>query len=131
MTLLRLKKKGDIETTVNYNAKDSLNFNLKTQDIIMFKEAHVDYGDIELEADKIKVNYNTKILDASGITSDSHRQNCLENLSSHDKGDKSIKQEQITYNFDSKKAIIKGVVTPTRNAPCIQTGLRKMKKMKC
>lgn len=105
---LKARAKGDIKTTVNYNAKDSLNFNLKTQDIIMYKEAHVDYGDIELEADKIKVNYNTKILDASGL------QDTAGNVTGEpvftDKG-QVYQTENITYNFDTKKAIIKGVVT--------------------
>lgn len=105
---VKSKKKGDIATTVNYNAKDSLNFNLKTQDIIMYKNAHVDYGDIELEADKIKVNYNTKILDASGL------QDTAGKITGEpvftDKG-QVYQTEKITYNFDTKKAIIKGVVT--------------------
>jgi ABC-type Na+ efflux pump permease subunit len=65
---VKTKKKGDIATTVNYSAKDSMNFNMKTQDIIMFKKAHVDYVDIYLDADKIKVNYNTKILALRIIT---------------------------------------------------------------
>ncbi|WMN10817.1 putative LPS assembly protein LptD [Marivirga salinae] len=105
---VKAKKKGDIETTVNYNAKDSLNFNLKTQDIIMYKNAHVDYGDIQLEADKIKVNYNTKVLDASGLA-DSTGEMTGEPVFT-DKG-QVYQTEKITYNFDSKKAIIKGVVT--------------------
>jgi len=102
------KKKGDIATTVNYNAKDSLNFNLKTQDIIMFKEAHVDYGEIELDADKIKVNYNTKVLDASGLKDTSGNISGKPIFS--DRG-QVYQTDEIRYNFDTKKAIIKGVVT--------------------
>lgn len=102
------QKKGDIKTTVNYNAKDSLNFNLKTQDIIMYKEAHVDYGEIKLDADKIKVNYNTKILDASGLKDTADKVTGKPVFT--DKG-QVYQTDQITYNFDTKKAIIKGVVT--------------------
>lgn len=99
---------GDIKTTVNYNAKDSINFNIKTQDIIMFKTAHVDYGEIELDADKIKVNYATKVLDAEGVP-DSTGQ-AVGNPVFTDKG-QVYQTEGITYNFDTKKAIIKGVIT--------------------
>ncbi|HET8860914.1 putative LPS assembly protein LptD [Marivirga sp.] len=102
------KVKGDIKTTINYNATDSMNFNLKTQDIIMYNEAHVDYGDIELEADKIKVNYNTKILDASGLRDSAN--NMTGEPVFTDKG-QVYQTEKITYNFDTKRAIIKGVVT--------------------
>jgi lipopolysaccharide assembly outer membrane protein LptD (OstA) len=105
---VKTQKKGDIATTVNYSAKDSLNFNLKTQDIIMFKGAHVDYGEIELDADKIKVNYNTKVLNASGLKDSTDKVTGKPIFT--DKG-QVYQTDQITYNFDTKKAIIKGVVT--------------------
>lgn len=105
---VKVKKKGDIATTVNYNATDSLNFNLKTQDIIMYKKAHVDYGDIKLDADKIKVNYNTKILDASGIADSTGK---MQGKPIFDDKGQIYQTEMISYNFDTKKAIIKGVVT--------------------
>ena len=104
----RKKKKSDIETTVNYKAKDSLNFNLKTQDIIMFNDAHVDYGEIMLDADNITVNYVTKVLNAAGIQDSTGKLQGKPIFT--DKG-QIYQTEKITYNFDTKKAIIKGVVT--------------------
>ncbi|GAA5021392.1 hypothetical protein GCM10011506_02880 [Marivirga lumbricoides] len=118
-------QKGDIQTTVNYKAKDSVNFNLKTQNIIMYDDAHVDYGDIELDADKIKVNYETKILDAEGLP------DSLGVIQGDpvftDKG-QVYQTKQITYNFDSKKAIIKGVITQQGEAFMHSEWIKKNEK---
>ncbi len=104
----KIANKSDIQTTVNYKAKDSVNFNLKTQDIIMFNKAHVDYGEILLDADKIKVNYGTKVLDAEGLPDTTGTIQGKPIFT--DKG-QVYQTDEITYNFDTKKAIIKGVVT--------------------
>ncbi|MBK6264727.1 LPS-assembly protein LptD [Marivirga sp. S37H4] len=118
-------RKGDIQTTVNYKAKDSVNFNLKTQDIIMYNTAHVDYGDIELDADKIKVNYESKILDAQGLA------DTLGTVRGKpiftDKG-QVYQTEEITYNFDTKKAIIKGVITQQGEAFMHSEWIKKNEK---
>ncbi len=116
---------GDIKTTVNYKAKDSINFNLKTQDIIMFKTAHVDYGEIELDADRIKVNYATKILDAEGIA-DSTGKMMGEPVFT-DKG-QVYQTEGIIYNFDTKKAVIRGVITQQGEAFMHSEWIKKNEK---
>ena len=116
---------GDIKTTVNYKAKDSINFNLKTQDIIMFKTSHVDYGDIELDADRIKVNYATKILDAEGVQ-DSTGKTIGEPVFT-DKG-QVYQTEAITYNFDTRKAVIRGVVTQQGEAFMHSEWIKKNEK---
>jgi lipopolysaccharide assembly outer membrane protein LptD (OstA) len=104
----KIANKSDIQTTVNYTAKDSVNFNLKSQDIIMFNNAHVDYGEILLDADKIRVNYGSKILDAEGLPDTTGAIQGKPIFT--DKG-QVYQTDEITYNFDTKKAIIKGVVT--------------------
>lgn len=113
---------SDIKTTVNYKAKDSINFNLKTQDIIMYNASHVDYGDIQLDADKIKVNYATKILDAEGLADSTGKINGKPIFT--DKG-QIYQTEAITYNFDSRRAIIKGVVTQQGEAFMHSEWIRK------
>ena len=118
-------KEGAIKTTVNYKAKDSINFNLKTQDIVMYKTSHVDYGDIELDADKIKVNYATKILDAEGLKDSTGKE--MGKPIFTDKG-QVYQTEAITYNFDTRKAIIKGVVTQQGEAYLHSEWVKKNEK---
>lgn len=100
--------KGDIETTVNYAAKDSINLNLKTQDVNIYGEGNVDYGDIKLEAAEIKVNYKTNILDANGVPDSLGK---LQGKPIFTDAEQVYQTEEITYNFKTRKAIIKGVVT--------------------
>jgi hypothetical protein len=116
---------GDINTTVNYKAKDSINFNLKTQDIIMYNTSHVDYGDIELDGDKVKINYATKILEAEGLTDSTGKVTGKPVFT--DKG-QVYQTEGITYNFDSRKAIITGVVTQQGEAYMHSEWIKKNEK---
>ncbi len=56
---------GEIETTVNYVASDSIFYNLENQKISMFGESNIDYGSINLQAEEIEVDWNKKTIDAN------------------------------------------------------------------
>lgn len=60
--------KSDLETTIIYSARDSIWFSVKDQIVILNGDAHVTYGDIQLEADLITINYNTGQINASYTT---------------------------------------------------------------
>ncbi len=102
------QRKSDIETTVNYSAQDSLTFNLDSQNLYLFGESKVDYGTIKLSADKIKVNWQNKTIQAD-YTLDSLNKKVGKPVF-EDQGDV-YETDAITYNFQSRKAIITGVIT--------------------
>ncbi len=72
----------------------------------MYGESNIDYGSINLQAEEIEVDWNKKTIDAN-FKLDSLGKKIGKPIFSEDK---------ITYNFDSKKAKIKGIVTQLDDA---------------
>ncbi len=100
--------KGDIETTINYSARDSMQLDLTTQEIDIYGESKIVYGQIELTADQVRVNYETNEIMAIG------REDSLGNPIGDPvfkDGPEVYETKNMRYNFNSKKAIISGVVT--------------------
>tara|TARA_B000000441_G_scaffold81748_1_gene55645 strand:+ start:1270 stop:3828 length:2559 start_codon:yes stop_codon:yes gene_type:complete len=106
-------QKSEIETTINYSAKDSIFYDLKSQKIKLYGNSKIDYGEINLEAYEILVNWNDKTLDANYLT-DSTGKKIGKPIFSE--GNQSYETDKITYNFDSRKAKIKGIVTQLDDA---------------
>jgi len=106
-------QKSEIETTINYSAKDSIFYDLKSQKIKLYGNSKIDYGEINLEAYEILVNWNDKTLDANYLT-DSTGKKVGKPIFSE--GNQSYETDKITYNFDSRKAKIKGIVTQLDDA---------------
>ena len=104
---------SEIETTINYSAKDSIFYDLKSQKIKLYGNSKIDYGEINLEAYEILVDWNDKTLDANYLT-DSTGKKIGKPIFSE--GNQSYETDKITYNFDSRKAKIKGIVTQLDDA---------------
>lgn len=68
-------EKGDIETTINYYAEDSIYFDVKKQVVYLFGGvnskneplAYVKYGDIELKAAYIEINWADNLIKGRGL----------------------------------------------------------------
>ena len=108
-----LIQKSEIETTINYSAKDSIFYDLKSQKIKLYGESKIDYGEINLEAYEILVDWNDKTLDANFILDSTGKKMGKPIFS---EGNQSYETDKITYNFDSRKAKIKGIVTQLDDA---------------
>ena len=106
-------QKSEIETTINYSAKDSIFYDLKSQKIKLYGNSKIDYGEINLEAYEILVDWNDKTLDANYLI-DSTGKKIGKPIFSE--GNQSYETDKITYNFDSRKAKIKGIVTQLDDA---------------
>ena len=106
-------QKSEIETTINYSARDSIFYDLKTQKLNLYGDSKIDYGEINLEAYEILVDWTDKTLDANFIL-DSTGKKIGKPIFSE--GNQSYETDKITYNFDSRKAKIKGIVTQLDDA---------------
>ncbi|MES2517952.1 MAG: putative LPS assembly protein LptD [Bacteroidota bacterium] len=109
-----LKKNNDLQSTVIYSATDSTIMDTKSQVVYLYGEAKVTYGDVVLEADFIQLNWEKNEVFARG-TKDS--------VANKTKGKPVFKQggepydaDEIKYNFKSRKAIIKGLLTKQGDA---------------
>ena len=108
-----LKSDSEIETTINYNAKDSIYYDLKTQIIKLYGNSSIDYGNINLKAHKIMIDWNAQTLDAN-FMKDSTGLKIGKPIFTEN--NQSYETDKITYNFNSKKAIISGIVTQLDDA---------------
>ncbi|WP_420317993.1 putative LPS assembly protein LptD [Ekhidna sp.] len=101
-------RQSDIETTINYNAKDSLFFNIKTRELFLYGETHIDYGEISLDAERTDVNWDKRTLKARYITDSTGKKIGKPVFS--ERQDTYV-TDNIIYNFKSERALIKGVIT--------------------
>ncbi len=99
----------DISTTINYQARDSIVFNVKTREARMYGEANTDYGDINLKADRVIVDWTTGILDAEGTKDDSTGKDV--GIPLFTQGSEKYQSHRMRYNFKTKRGLIRQVVT--------------------
>jgi lipopolysaccharide assembly outer membrane protein LptD (OstA) len=100
--------KGDIETTINYSAKDSIRATLDNQMVWLYGDAKIKYGEIELEAEEIIIDYASNTLTAHGRR-DSLGQRVGYPLFKN--GAELYETKDIVYNFKTRRARISEVVT--------------------
>lgn len=101
-------RKKDIETTINYRAKDSLYFDVKAQKLFLYGETHVDYGEISLDAERTDVDWNKRTIKSKYVTDSTGRK---VGKPVYSDGKDIYGTDDILYNFDTRKALIKGVIT--------------------
>jgi hypothetical protein len=100
--------KGDVETTINYTARDSMRASMDNQMIWLFGEAKIKYGSIELEAEEIIIDYANNSITAQGV------KDSLGNRIGYPifkNGSELYETKGIVYNFKTKRAKITEVVT--------------------
>lgn len=102
------KRKDAIETTINYNAQDSMVFDVEGRKLYLYGKTHIDYGNISLEADQTSINWNDRSIKSKYSTDTLGRKKGKPVFS---QGSDVYETEDILYNFKTKRAIIKGVVT--------------------
>lgn len=100
--------KKDVETTIFYSARDSINSNMKKKIIKLYGEAKIKYGTIELEAEEIIIDYNTSTITANG-RADSTGQ--IVGMPIFKDGGQLYETRDMIYNFKTKRAKISEVVT--------------------
>ena len=100
--------KGDIETTINYSARDSINFSVDLKIVKLYGDAKIKYGVIELEADEIEIDYTKHQLTAHG-RKDSMNQKLGYPIFKN--GAETYETKDIIYNFKTGRARISEVVT--------------------
>ncbi|MFY0599972.1 MAG: LPS-assembly protein LptD [Cyclobacteriaceae bacterium] len=99
---------GDIETTINYNARDSMIFDIDGQKLYLYGKTHIDYDIMTIESNSTIIDWDQRTLSSKFVTDSTGKKvgkpvftQKSEVYETHD----------IVYNFKTKRALIKGVVT--------------------
>ena len=109
----KVQQKSDIETTINYSAKDSIRASVDGKLIWLYGDAKIVYGEIELEAEEIIIDYGNNTLTAHGIR-DSLGQRVGYPIFKN--AQELYETKDIIYNFKTKRARISEVVTTMGDA---------------
>lgn len=109
----RTAQKSDIETTINYSARDSIRVSLDGKLLFLYGDAKIVYGEVELEAEEIIIDWANNTLAAHG-TRDSLGQRV--GFPIFKNAQELYETKDIIYNFKTKRARISEVVTTQGDA---------------
>ncbi len=99
---------SDIESIINYTARDSIRFDVSTKIIYMYGDGNVDYGSIHLKAEEIVVNWTTDIVTATGVYDTTGK---LMGKPVFKDGSDEFEADTIMYNITTRKGLIISAVT--------------------
>ncbi|CAN5656590.1 putative LPS assembly protein LptD [soil metagenome] len=97
-----------LKSKVKYHSRDSLRVDVENELVYLFGEAVVDYEDLHLTADFIKIDFDIKEIYAEGTVDTTGE---LIGKPHFSQGAQEFKSNAIRYNFNSKKGKISYVIT--------------------
>ncbi len=103
-----VSKNSSIESTINYSAKDSIRVDVIRQKVHIYGQAHVDYGEITLDAAYIEIDWSKNLLSAKGRIDSSG--NYVERPK-FKQGGEGGEVDSMAFNFQTQRGLIHGVVT--------------------
>jgi len=98
-----IEKKSILLDNIKYDASDSITIDQNNNKIILYNNAKVIYGDIELTSGLIVLDYKENIVTAGRI--DDGGGNLIQ-FPTFIQGDNIVNPDSIKYNFDNQKALI-------------------------
>ncbi len=99
---------SDITSEVDYNAEDSIVFDMKNGAVELYGNAVITYGEIKLESDYIRYEMGNNIVTAKGLP-DSTGEVSGKPLFSE--ADENFEATNLRYNFKTQKGFIEEVIT--------------------
>lgn len=96
---------SDVRSPINYSAKDSAVFDLKTNKLFLYNHAALTYEDLKLNAGMISVDKETKILNATGIPDSIDVSKTVQTPLMF-QGDTKYESSVLNYNFGSQQGVI-------------------------
>ena len=97
-----------LKSKVKYHARDSLRVDIENELVYLYGNAVVDYEDLHLNADFIKINFEKKEIYAEGTVDST---GALIGKPNFSQGAQEFKSNAMRYNFGSKRGKISYVVT--------------------
>jgi hypothetical protein len=105
---LRKTASGAIDSKITYQAAELIKRDIINKRFILTKNAVINYGDLEIKADSIVINMNTNLLFAIGRKDTTGK---VVGKPAFKQGSNQFECDELTYNFKTKKALIKNIVT--------------------
>ena len=100
--------KDSLDAEVTFDMQDSMKYDIRNRRIYLYGNAKVTYTTINLQADYIIFDWETKIVTAKGIPDSTGR---ILNKPLFKDGDQEFTADSLRYNFESRKGIVYQVTT--------------------
>ena len=100
--------KGDIETTIKYSARDSIQFEVDRKVVHLYGDAKINYGTMDLAAAYIQIDYETNTLTATTLVDSTGKEVGTPVFKD---GGETYAAKRIAYNYKTRKGRIAEVVT--------------------
>lgn len=100
--------KRDIETTIVYSARDSIQLDAPGKVAYLYGDADITYGTTHLQAELVKIEYGQNLVTAEGVPDSTGK--LIGTPIFTDKGEQ-YEAKKIAYNFKSKKGKISEAIT--------------------
>jgi lipopolysaccharide assembly outer membrane protein LptD (OstA) len=97
-----------VDEPIVYNAEGYMKTDLRSKKVSLVENARVTYGSIELTADSIVLDMETGSVYATGRIDSTGR---MIGLPVYKDGSEQFESKELTYNFKSKKGVIRNVTT--------------------
>jgi lipopolysaccharide assembly outer membrane protein LptD (OstA) len=97
-----------VDEQIVYNAEGYMKTDLRTKKVSLVQSAKVTYGSIELTADSIVLDMETGSVYATGRPDST---GVMKGLPVYKDGSEEFESKELTYNFKSKKGVIRNVTT--------------------
>lgn len=107
-TLIAKTSNLGLDANVEYESKDSIQFDMKSAMVYMYGDAQIVYDKINLDASYIRIEFNSNELIAEGVKDSVGK---LIGKPVFKQDDKTYKSEYMKYNYRTKKAYIRNVFT--------------------
>jgi lipopolysaccharide assembly outer membrane protein LptD (OstA) len=101
--------KGDLQTAVKYSSRDSSIIDEENQTLYLYGNSKVIYGDIELAAEYITLNWKTNEVFAVGKTDSTTQKKVGYPVFTQD--GTSYDADTVKYNFKSRRGLIRAIIT--------------------
>lgn len=102
-TVDTLKPKEILENIISHSADSLIRQDVKNNKVTLYKNAHVQYGDIDLQAGFIEINNTTNVITAKGIKDE---EGVYSQHPVFKQGSQESIQDSLMFNFKSEKAKI-------------------------
>jgi hypothetical protein len=108
LTNFRKPSSNAISSKVSYSAKGYRKTDIINKKVVLIQDAEVKYGEIEIKADSIVFNMKTNLLFAAGRIDTTGK---IAGKPVFKEGSQEFEADEITYNFKTRKALIKNIIT--------------------
>ncbi|MCF8258888.1 MAG: hypothetical protein K9J06_15135 [Flavobacteriales bacterium] len=112
-----------LDAPVKYHARDSIRFSVDLKKVYLFGDAQINYQEIELKADYIEIDQETKEVYAIGVADSTGK---IVGKPRFKSGEQEFNAENMRYNFRTKKGRISEVVTKEGDGNLRGTTVKKL-----